>query len=140
MTVVIDTNVLVDLFARRQPFFIDAEAFMNEVSSGAVKGVCPSHCLTTIYYIVQRHGSAEVAIAAIDKLLSHVDVIGLHKSDWLKVRTIPWADVEDGAVALTAELAGASFVITRNLADFALSEVPAMLPGEFVTRFISPPA
>jgi len=40
-------------------------------------------------------------------------------------------DFEDAAVAVTADNAGAAFIITRNEADFAQSPVPAINPAVF---------
>jgi hypothetical protein len=51
---------------------------------------------------------------------------------------MPFSDFEDAAVAYTASERGASFIITRNIADFKSSPVPAISPSEFILRFLPP--
>ncbi|GEM_PF-1927829 len=55
----------------------------------------------------------------------------LKKADWLRARALTMPDFEDAAVAVTADNAGAAFIITRNEADFAQSPVPAINPAVF---------
>lgn len=98
---------------------------------GTLKGVCPSHALTTLYYLARRHGTQADAESAIDKVLQHFEIVSLENSDWQKVRQLPFADFEDAAVAVTADQAGASFIVTRNEADFIHSTVPAITPLPF---------
>ncbi len=136
MIVLVDTNVLVDLFTARQPHYKDSAEFMTEVFAGTVAGVCASHCLTTLHYLVTKQATQNEADASIAKVLSHLDVVGLNKADWIKVQALALADFEDGAVAITAQLVSASFIITRNLSDFLGSPVPAISPADFMRRFI----
>jgi predicted nucleic acid-binding protein len=138
MTLLVDTNVLLDVFTMRQPHYASSSVFLSEVFSGSLKGVCASHCLTTCCYLVNRHSSAADARNAVDKILSHMEVVGLGNSEWRRVQALDLPDFEDGAVAVTAELAQASFIITRNIVDFVTSSVPAMTPDEFIQRFIPP--
>ena len=44
----------------------------------------------------------------------------------------PLTDFEDAALASAAEAAGCELIITRNVADFGSSPVPAVTPEEFL--------
>jgi len=139
MTVVVDINVLLDVFQNRLPHYRDSAIVVDSVITAALKGCCPSHGIATIYYLVEKHGTSADATAAVDMVLKHFDVIGLHKADWQAVRSLNIADLEDAAVAQTAHLAGAAFIVTRNVGDFAASPVPAISPTYFINRFLPPP-
>ncbi len=138
MTVLVDINVLLDVFQKRQPFYAHSLAVMDEVMSGALKGVCPSHGLATLFYLVEKQAAAADAEAAVDAVLSHFEVIGINTPDWQRARTLNMPDLEDAGVAVTAEIAGAAFIVTRNVADFADSPVTAITPEAFVQRFLTP--
>ena len=43
-----------------------------------------------------------------------------------------FSDIEDGLQMECAKRVNASYIITRNLADFSNSSVPAILPGDFL--------
>ncbi len=139
MTVVVDINILLDVFLSRQTFLADSQEILSEVVSGSLRGICPSHGLTTLFYLVEKNASTADAEAAVDKVLSHFEIHGLNTSDWKKVRQMPFSDFEDAAVAYTATAGESSFIITRNTADFKKSLVPAITPQDFIDRFLPPP-
>jgi predicted nucleic acid-binding protein len=136
MIIVVDINVMLDVFQKRQPHYAASAGVMNLVMQGTLKGVCPSHALTTLYYLARRHGTQAEAESAIDSVLQHFEIVSLEHADWQTVRLIPFADFEDAAVSVTADKAGAAFIVTRNEADFAQSSVPAIAPSAFLSRFV----
>jgi predicted nucleic acid-binding protein len=138
MTVVVDINILLDVFLSRKTFLADSQTILNEVVAGSLRGICPSHGLTILFYLLVKHASTTEAETAVDKILTHFEIHGLNTSDWKKVRQMPFSDFEDAAVAYTASERGASFIITRNIADFKSSPVPAISPSEFILRFLPP--
>ncbi len=139
MTVVVDINVMLDVFLRRQPHYMASAAVMSAVASGTLQGVCPAHALTTLYYLASKFGSRGDAESAVDEVLQNFEIVSLDKAGWKRVRGLPMTDFEDAAIALSAEENGAAFVITRNEADFVNSPVPAINPASFLGRFMPKP-
>ena len=139
MTVVVDINILLDVFLNRKSFLADSQTILSEVVSGSLRGICPSHGLTTLFYLVEKNASTGDAESAVDRILSHFEIHGLNTSDWKQVRQMPFSDFEDAAVAFTASAQSASFIVTRNIADFKDSSVPAITPADFIQRFLPPP-
>lgn len=135
MTVVVDINVMLDVFQKRHPHYAVSAAFMNLVMSGAVAGICPSHALTTLYYLAQRHGTRGDAEAAVDQVMEHFQIVALDHADWRTVRSSSIPDFEDAAVVATAQKINASFIVTRNERDFVKSLIPTISPTAFLTRF-----
>lgn len=71
-----------------------------------------------------------------DHVLQHFAIPALDKAGWRRARAFPMPDFEDAAVAITAEDAGAAFIVTRNEPDFANSPVRAINPASFPGRFM----
>jgi predicted nucleic acid-binding protein len=140
MIIAVDINVLLDVFQNRQPHYAASAGVMNLVMQGTLKGVCPSHALTTLYYLARRHGTQADAESAIDSVFQHFEIVSLDHAGWQTVRHLPFADFEDAAVSVTAAKANAAFIITRNEADFAQSSVPAIAPSAFLGRFAVAPS
>ena len=53
----------------------------------------------------------------------------LDAAGWLDARRLPFADFEDAVVATVA-----IYIITRNVADFTGSPVPAITPTDFLSQ------
>lgn len=138
MIVVVDINVMLDVFQRRQPHYAASAALMNLILNGTLTGVCPSHGLTTLYYLAHRHGTRTDAETAVDQVLQHFQIVSLDQTEWPGVRASALADFEDAAVAQTAQKVNAAFIVTRNEDDFVLSAVPAISPAAFLSRFMAP--
>lgn len=135
MTVVVDINVMLDVFQKRQPHYGASAALMNLVMNGALRGICPSHALTTLYYLAHRHGTRNDAESAVDQVLQHFEIVALEHKDWKIVRGSCISDFEDAAVSVTAEKMNAAFIVTRNESDFAKSPTRAISPTVFLARF-----
>lgn len=55
MRIMLDLNVLLDYFQKRQPDYQHSAIVLSEVLKRNVDGIVPAHGLTTIYYLVTKH-------------------------------------------------------------------------------------
>ncbi len=131
MTVTVDINVFLDVFQKRQPHYAASAQVLSMVASKAVTGVCPSHGLTTLYYLVRKHASKPDAEAAMSQVLAHFQIGNLDAAGWQRARQIECDDFEDSAVAAVAAASSSAFIITRNTNDFVRSSIPAIAPVDF---------
>lgn len=134
MTVTVDINVLLDVFQKREPHYAASAQVVSMGAAGTLTGVCPAHGLTTLYYLVRKHGSIPDAEAAMDRVLRHFQIGNLDSAGWREARLLPLADFEDAAVSTVAKATGSAFIITRNVGDFAASIVPAIAPAAFLSQ------
>ena len=134
MKVTLDINVLLDVFQKREPHYAASAQVVGMVTSGTLAGVCPAHGLTTLYYLVRKHGSKPDAEDAMDQVLRHFQIGNLEAADWQQARGLSFADFEDAVVATVAKATASVFIITRNVDDFAGSPVPAITPADFLSQ------
>ena len=135
MTVTVDINVLLDVFQMRELHYLASAQVVSMVAAGTLVGVCPAHGLTTLYYLVRKHGSRPDAEAAMDRVLGHFQIGNLDALGWQEARRLSLPDFEDAAVAAVAKATASAFIITRNVGDFARSPVPAITPTDFLSQF-----
>lgn len=128
----IDLNVLLDVLQKREPHYRTSARVLDLAVTGDVVAKAPAHAITTIHYLVGRFRDREAANVAVDWLLRYLDVIPVTREELLRARALGWQDFEDALVAATAESAGCSRIVTRNVADFAGSPVLAVTPEEFI--------
>ena len=135
MRVVIDTNVLLDVFQNRTAHYAGSAAVLAMVERQEIDAVMPAHALTTLFYLVRKYGTRVDAEAAMDRVLDHFEIGALDAAGWRKARALPMKDFEDAVVATVAESFHCSLVITRNTDDFLKSPVPAFTPIDFLGQY-----
>ena len=134
MTVFVDTNVLLDVLGKREPFFDDAAALWTLVERRLIEGVISAVSVTNIYYIVRRLESRAVALKSLRKIRRIFRVAACDESVIDRALQSDLKDFEDAVQLATAEFADAACLVTRNPAHFANDSIPVLTPAEFLTQ------
>lgn len=130
----LDLNVLLDVIQKRPPHFVSSAEVLDRVARGEIKGCVPAHAITTIHYIVARYAGRGKADQAIDWILARTRVVPAAGEQFMRARWLAVPDFEDAVVAVLADVAHCDCVVSRNIAHFAGSPVPAFTPEEFLLR------
>jgi predicted nucleic acid-binding protein len=128
----LDLNVLLDVVQRREPFYAASAAVLGQAIEGSNVACLPGHALTTLHYIVAKYASREDAGTLVDWVLAHLEIVPQDRAQFVRARSLQLSDFEDAAVVSAAEASGCELIITRNVADFGSSPVPAVTPEEFL--------
>lgn len=140
-TLLIDTNVVLDLLLAREPWAHDAARLFDACAQGAARAFLAAHAVTTIHYLVERALSRKVASTAVSDLLEIMTVVPADSDDFRRALTLGVRDFED-AVHVTAFLrCGAQFLVTRSARDFRAAQIETRTAGEvFATLAVARPA
>ena len=133
--VLLDTNVIVDIATRREPFFeYSSKVFELTVEKKIVAYVSAS-TITDIFYILQKENGKPNTIQFLKELFDYIDILGVDKTIIINSLNSGWKDFEDavqGNVAIENLL---DIIITRNTKDFAkLDGVKILSPFEFFAQ------
>lgn len=134
MDLMLDANVVLDVFAKREPFFDSSKKVLAFCTQDENRGVLWSGVITTIHYILRKPLGDEAAREHIRTLLALFDIADVTKGDMLEAEKSGMPDFEDAVIAYCAKRAKADFIITRNTADYADSPVPAITPDDFLEQ------
>lgn len=129
MKILIDTNVIVDILQKREPFFVDSYHALRKAIENNVDCMISASAVTDIFYMLRKSlGSNHQAKEQIERLAQLVDFADVQGMDihTALMRTMP--DFEDAV----AERNGANYILTRNIKDFTDSVVTAILPADFL--------
>ena len=74
MTVVVDLNVLLDVFQTLQPHYDASARVLSMVCEGRLKGILPAHGVTTLFYLIAKNGTRSDAMAAVDRVVLFFEV------------------------------------------------------------------
>lgn len=133
ITVLIDTNVLLDYLTTRKPYFSDAYTILLMCAEEKISGYVAFHSIPDIYYILRKTHDTETRREMLLKICniltvtsaSHEHVINAIKNDTFK-------DLEDCLQDKCAIEISADYIITRNISDYKKSVCTAVTPEQFL--------
>ena len=132
MKITVDLNVLLDVAQHRLPHYAASEEVLHRARLGEYAATLPGHALTTLHYLIEKHSGMALANETIDGLLADFAVHSPDKAGFQRARQLPLKDFEDAVVAVVAEATGSEYLVTRNVADFSGTPVPAITPADFL--------
>lgn len=135
MRVLLDTNILIDLIARRPSFVQNAEAILELCAEKQIDGCIAAHSVMNAFYILRKDLSVEERRKVLAELCELLTVVGIDKPKILSaLENDKFTDVEDCLQSECAKAISADYIVTRNVGDFQNSAVLAVLPDEFLKR------
>jgi predicted nucleic acid-binding protein len=127
----LDTNIVIDLLDKREPFYKDAVRLFTMAYNKQVELVVAPITYTTASYLLRHHGSEGVRnLLANFRQLSRVATTDERVIDD-SIASL-FADFEDAVQYYTALKAKADVIITRNIDDFSIAKLPVMTAAEFL--------
>jgi len=133
MKVVIDTNVVMDVLANREPFVASSESVFALAAKNKIQAAITANTITDIAYLLRKHcHDIQVVRSSLANLMELFEVIEVSKDRCLKALESSLADYEDALLAECAKRWGAELIISRNLKDFIGSPVTAVTPDQFL--------
>jgi predicted nucleic acid-binding protein len=121
----LDTNILIDILSKRDPFHESAIRLVSLAHEGKLKLYCSAISIATCDYILRKQLSSTASKKAIRSLLGYITVIPTsHKAVTIATKS-RFTDIEDAIQHYTAiEFGGIDCIITRNVRDYRLSQLP----------------
>lgn len=133
ITVLIDTNIFIDVLQDRIPFTDNSQAVIGLVTQKKIKGAVAAHSITNLWYILRKTHSDEERRNYILSLFEIFDVVSIDKNRLVAaLENSNFKDFEDCLQDECAYAINADYIITRNAKDFESSMVKALTPEEFL--------
>lgn len=133
MKCLIDTNVILDVLLKREPFYNDSASVLTLSGQENITLYVTASSITDIYYIAyQTLRNKEKVKQMLRKLLKIVLIAGVSGDEIRNALTLSWRDFEDSvqySVALMQEMDG---IVTRNPSDYKEAEMKVWRPEEFL--------
>ena len=136
----IDTNVLIDYIAEREPFFQDAYRIVNAAEKGLFYGCIAAHSVPDIFYILRKSIPDAERREVLRRFCDIFEVVGINRKRLIDaLADESFVDFEDCLQSHCAEAFRADYIVTRNPKDFTLSAVPTITPAAFNRHFDDSP-
>ncbi len=129
----IDTNIVIDLLSRREPFYDEAATLFSLADKKEIELTVSSISFANTSYVLLRQMDSNKAKSILRKLRLIVKILSLDdKIIGLALNDENFSDFEDGLQYFTALENGQDLIITRNLKDFKNSKLPVLTAKQFI--------
>ena len=131
MKVLLDTNVLIDYFSKREPYYQDAYRLriMHEFGDAELWAAIQS--FSDIAYILRKDANTEALQNAFMNSLAFLHVCSLDQNSLEAACKEKWLDFEDCLIEQCSRRIKAEFILTRDASGFSRSTATVLSPAEF---------
>jgi predicted nucleic acid-binding protein len=132
-SLLVDTNIVIDLLAKRDPFYMDAALLFSMADKKLLKLGVSSLTFANTNYLLLKVKTHDEAKAILRKFKLLADVLPLDaKIVDLALNDTDFTDFEDALQYYTAIENNLDTIITRNLKDFKKSKIPVMTAEQYL--------
>jgi len=131
--VLIDTNVVIDYLLKREPYYENAKAVIEETVRGTFQGYITASMATDVFYLLQSAKGKAFALTSLTNLLQALDVLTVYRNDVYSALQSDWNDFEDALQAFVAIRSDMDAIVTRNIKDYIRAQnIDIVLPQDFI--------
>ena len=130
--ILVDTNIVIDLLAKREEFLQEAQELFTLSDQKKVKLFVSSLTFANTYYLLSQSLKIENARKILRKFKVLVEVLPMDDKIIDLSLDSDFKDFEDAIQYHTAIENDLDLVITRNLKDFKLSKIPVLTAKNYI--------
>ncbi|MCH5345269.1 MAG: PIN domain-containing protein [Acetatifactor sp.] len=133
MVILVDTNILMDVIANREPYAEYAKTILEKCAKREITGIMAAHSIPNLFYILRKNLSQEERRMLLKNLCTVFRISDLNAKKILSaLDNDTFSDFEDCLQEECAVEAMADYIVTRNPNDFDNSRIKAIQPNEFL--------
>jgi len=130
--VFIDTDIVLDLLCKREPFYPYAAEVFTLGDKGTLTLVTTPLVFANVFYILRKLLGIEKAKELLRKLRIMMGIVEIDEKIVDLALNSSFSDFEDGIQYFTAQEHGIQHLLTRNLRDYKGSELIVQTPEEYL--------
>lgn len=132
MKVILDTNILLDIFFKREPFYNYSVICLALVEKENIEGWICGTTVNTLSYLLQKELTSETANDHIESILKLFNVSVINKKILKEALYNGFSDYEDAVLYQSALHSRLDGIVTRNKKDFRKSQIAVYTPNELI--------
>ena len=137
INILLDTNIVIDLLASRDPFYAEAAELFSLADKKSLKLSVSALSLANTHYILSKFTNDQEARKILRNFKVIVDILPLDDKVVDLALNSDFKDFEDAIQYFTAIENNQKLIVTRNKSDFKESKIPIMTAGEFIKSISS---
>ena len=130
----IDTNIIIDLLAKRMDFYQEAQELFTLADNREVNLYISSLTFANTHYVLTKELNADEARKVLIKFKLLVTILPLDDRILELALSSDFKDFEDGIQYYTALENKLEIIVTRNKKDFKTAKLPVLTAKEYLNR------
>jgi predicted nucleic acid-binding protein len=131
----IDTDIILDIFAKRKPFYNPAAQLFALIDEKKVDAFTTPVVFSNLFYILSKLKSRNFAHSSLRKLRLLLTIIQVDEKVIDLALNSEFKDFEDAIQFYAAKFHDLDFIITRNVKDFVSKEIVVLTAEDYIERF-----
>ena len=137
MKVFIDTNILIDILCKREPFVDDALTLFDWAIDGKIDMIVSDLTIANVKYITRKELSTEKFYEVILAFRPVITIVPIGEWAVDKALALKADDFEDALQYFSAAQATADCLVTRNIKDYGFAKMKVCTPHDFIDTYKS---
>lgn len=132
MTLLIDTNVILDMVFKRDNYKIAMELF-RKIRAFKINACITASSVTDLFYIISKEThNTNQTYSIMENIFKLVAIFPVTEKDIRDAFQQKWKDFEDCVQYITGKNNRADYIITENQKDYKAASLPVLTPFMFI--------
>ena len=131
ITILIDTNVVLDILLHRQDY-PNAKTIFTMAAHNRITGFISTSAITDFFFLSKNDLGKKPAKDALKDLLQIFKPATVTDDHIFQALDLDWNDFEDSVQYTVGESLAVDYIVTRNTQDYTLGTISAVTPQEFI--------
>ncbi len=131
-TILVDTNFILDLLARRESYYLEAQKLFTLADQGRAKLCVSSWTFANTHYVLSQQLKIKEVRQILRRFKVLVQVLSLSDKIIELALDSDFRDFEDAIQYYSALECDADLIISRNKKDFKLAKIPVLTAKEYL--------
>jgi len=132
-----DSDVLIDVFAKRMPFFDPSATLLSLAETGKFLGYTSPIVIANVYYVLQKFGGKLLSKSNVRKIRQILKIVDMNEKTVDMAIESEFLDFEDGLQFSSILQAQLHYIVTRNIKDYKNNQIAVLSPTEALSLFSS---
>lgn len=128
----VDTDIILDLLAKREPFYKFAAEVFSEADQGNIQLFVSSLSFSNLNYLLSRQYSSNQTRKKLQIFKTLVSVLAVNDKVVELALASEFKDFKDGLQYFTATENSLRILLTRNLKDYKAAEISVMTANQYL--------
>lgn len=132
MNVFVDSDIILDLLAHREPFYTYAAELFTLIDKKKIKAYTSPLIFANLHYILKKQKSNSFAPKSLRKLRTFINILPINSRVIEQALNSEFKDFEDAIQYFAAINNGIKVILTRNKTDYSKSKITISTAEEFI--------
>jgi predicted nucleic acid-binding protein len=137
MKLFVDSDVILDLLAQRDEFYIYSAKLFSLADENKVKLYTSSIVFANLHYLLKKMTNNQTALKSLRRLKALTGILSIDEKIIEQALNSDFNDFEDAVQYFTAVTSRMNIIITRNKSDYKKSKITVSTAEEFIKAWES---